>query len=827
MHERSLIGLDDNLTNIFFEINANSENESDFTVYINFPLPDSLQTFREFQASPAGLSFRDGCESIIDDIHHYVDANELKYEANINLFKSVYIHNMGGDAGVNFINLVLYQQGIPCLARIRLFLHDSTIPEDTKHGILANLLSQLNVCGPGIYKHIVDCYLQLKAVADFKAELQLFRKSVAEQIMILGVQSIRENVHPGMDIHYANAIINHYAAPMGLTEIDDSFIKSCGQQQLSYLYDFFKVKIHKYLTVGHLLDFLLVSLDLQTWVATLIEFQRTNKVTEFNEALIEFERKMTKFGTGTINVNELFIFDEDGYTIKNLKYDAMAIISLNIHTRLINSGYVQPLGWYHYENDFEEDKVEIRYRQLDSLMMGYIVVSGEVRPLLPYCLEVIKSDSPMKYTVCSAVYKNPIAINFLSNYLAKYFHSYEYLNGMVSQDEVDNIISFLDMSNQSGWKTYFELLPITIADRLIEVMLYDKVEIAVINEIKKINQNSKSRDIKYKVIDMLLGYLDPHGSVSKSKNNVLHLVTLVSSFCLVKKFVEMGVDVNKADDAGHLPIHFAVLAGDTEIVSYLIEKGSRIDYLDSEARTPLFLACKKNSKEMVKLLIDAGADVDSVNSEGVSILQAAVAGGSLPIIELLLQAKANPNASIDPNSTPLITAINRYDLNVVMLLINAGASLSIPKKYINELLKMIIDANTPFTMPILAKLLESYKAQLIERLGDGKYATMDKDLIMQAFARIAIPNPTEEQMQLNKIFIKNTKLFIVELLMSMLSLQDGAKLPELPPRTRHHLCWYIRNQSYKISLFMRAYDVATNSNFVPEEDELEVYGVGL
>lgn len=826
MHERKLIGLDTNLTNKFFEMSTNSETEEDFTIYVNFPLPASLATFREFQASAQGLSFRDGCKTLIDDIHAYIDGNELIYHGNIHLFKTVYIDNMGADNGVNFTNLVLYQQGIPCLARIRHYLNDSTIPEDTKRGIISNLLSQLNVCGPGIYKHIVDCYLQLKAVADFKAELQLFRKTVAEQMLIQGQQSIRDNIHPGMDIHYTNAIINHYAAAIGVNEVEDSFIKSCGQQQLSYLYDYFKLKLHKYLTVGRLLEFLLENLDLHSWIASLIDYQKHNQLTEFNAALAEFERKMLKFGVGNINVNELFIFDDDGYTIKYFKYEAMAIISFNIHARLLASGYVESIGWFHYENDYEVDQVDISYRPFDSLTMGRIVVSGEVQPLLPYCLEVIKSDSSMKYTVCSAIYKSIPANNNLSAYLANYFHSYEYQHGMVSQEEVNNILAFLDMSNEANWKSFFELLPLPIADQFIELMLLDKYSHDIINEIKKINQTPKSRDIKFKIIDTLLGYLDPSDVVSKGQNNILHLVTLVSSLLLVKQFIEMGADVNKADSAGHLPIHFAVLAGDPRIVEHLIAHGSRIDYLDDEARTPLYLACKKGNKEIVKLLIDAKADVNVANGEGLSVLQAAVAGGHLPIVELLLEAKANPNASFDPGSSPLITAIKRNDLNVVILLINAGASLDLPKQPMHELLEMIINANTPYSLPILSKLLAMYKEQLLKTLGDGKYAVIDKELILQAFTRIANPDPTEEQVQLNKIFVKNTKLFIVELLMSMLGLQDNVELPDLPPKIRTHLCWYIRNESYKISLFMRAYDSATNSRMFPEEDAI-VYSTGL
>lgn len=89
----------------------------------------------------------------------------------------------------------------------------------------------------------------------------------------------------------------------------------------------------------------------------------------------------------------------------------------------------------------------------------------------------------------------------------------------------------------------------------------------------------------------------------------------------VKVLVEMGADVNQANDTGWTPLHAAAFMGADPVVSYLISKGAKLSVRNGCGQTPLSLADGSDSKGLLqraiphpstaKLLQDAGATRDS------------------------------------------------------------------------------------------------------------------------------------------------------------------------------------------------------------------------
>jgi hypothetical protein len=58
----------------------------------------------------------------------------------------------------------------------------------------------------------------------------------------------------------------------------------------------------------------------------------------------------------------------------------------------------------------------------------------------------------------------------------------------------------------------------------------------------------------------------------------------------VKMCVELGNDVNAANDAGETALHGVAFRGVNIVVDYLVEKGARLDARDTRGWTPLMVA---------------------------------------------------------------------------------------------------------------------------------------------------------------------------------------------------------------------------------------------
>lgn len=89
----------------------------------------------------------------------------------------------------------------------------------------------------------------------------------------------------------------------------------------------------------------------------------------------------------------------------------------------------------------------------------------------------------------------------------------------------------------------------------------------------------------------------------------LHVACDYNRLDIVKKLVELGLDVNKASGAMNASaIEEACSKGHIEIVKYLLEKGAVLDTTTSEAN-PLFSAIYGGHVNIVKILIYKGIDI--------------------------------------------------------------------------------------------------------------------------------------------------------------------------------------------------------------------------
>lgn len=138
---------------------------------------------------------------------------------------------------------------------------------------------------------------------------------------------------------------------------------------------------------------------------------------------------------------------------------------------------------------------------------------------------------------------------------------------------------------------------------------------------------------------------------------------------------------NLADSHGRVALHYAARVGNIEMIKLCCTKNS-INVIDKERKTPLMLAAQLGDLDTVKALIGLGARVDMEDMHGASVLHHAVLSNDKHLVQWLLEniPDIEINAKDSQNSTPLDMLEQQFPhSSLIELLLEHGATSGLSK----------------------------------------------------------------------------------------------------------------------------------------------------
>ena len=123
--------------------------------------------------------------------------------------------------------------------------------------------------------------------------------------------------------------------------------------------------------------------------------------------------------------------------------------------------------------------------------------------------------------------------------------------------------------------------------------------------------------------------------------------------------IELGSDINAANQAGDTALHIAAVRGYTAAVHVLLDRGAEVNVANKAGDTPLHNAASRAYAAIIQLLAQQGAELEAKNKRGqtplaMTMSQAGIGGASFipdsnrrSAADALRQLGANPGSPVD------------------------------------------------------------------------------------------------------------------------------------------------------------------------------------
>lgn len=172
----------------------------------------------------------------------------------------------------------------------------------------------------------------------------------------------------------------------------------------------------------------------------------------------------------------------------------------------------------------------------------------------------------------------------------------------------------------------------------------------------------------------LLSKNDDINNFNKDGKSLLHLsIEKRGDMKTFKWLVDKGVSVHVNDREGCSLLHAAARHGREDIVEWLMKHhpiGEDINKQDNNGNTPLHYAVKGGHHELTKTLLTNGSDVNILNYDFEWPIHYAAHGGDEKLITLLIENDATVNVRNRIDWTPLFYSVLNGNERVVKVLVN-------------------------------------------------------------------------------------------------------------------------------------------------------------
>jgi ankyrin repeat protein len=186
-------------------------------------------------------------------------------------------------------------------------------------------------------------------------------------------------------------------------------------------------------------------------------------------------------------------------------------------------------------------------------------------------------------------------------------------------------------------------------------------------------------------VSLLLDVGADVNAADEDGRTALHLASSCGRTDIVRILVQRGADLDAEDARGRTALHLSSRGGHVDVVRLLLEvEESRllldeevnIDVQDATEWTPLHLASRRGHVDVVRLLLDWSADVTAKDGAGRTALHHASIAGHVDVVRILLASEGiDVDASDRREWTPLLRAERHHRHAVTALLVGAGAVL--------------------------------------------------------------------------------------------------------------------------------------------------------
>ncbi|KAI3323698.1 hypothetical protein HD806DRAFT_71552 [Xylariaceae sp. AK1471] len=134
------------------------------------------------------------------------------------------------------------------------------------------------------------------------------------------------------------------------------------------------------------------------------------------------------------------------------------------------------------------------------------------------------------------------------------------------------------------------------------------------------------------------GLVDIRSEDDINERNCVHQAAIYGNQFVLRVGLSAGVEVNRTDVYGRVPLHYASMHGRLDMLETLLQADpSTIDMIDHDNFTPLIHAIIHGHLACVRLLLNASSRLDPVSEADHIPLNLACEHGSIEIVEILLQ----------------------------------------------------------------------------------------------------------------------------------------------------------------------------------------------